>query len=143
MLHILNGVTRIKRNLIRSANVNTEQQQMLHILNVATRIKRNLIRSANVNTEQCTSQGFPLFPLLTVLQPTVARRMRARFSPLCPSRFCPSFRFLLCVRHRGGNIMAEKHRGMSNGDRLCGLVVRIPGYKSSHPGFDSRRYQIF
>jgi hypothetical protein len=28
-------------------------------------------------------------------------------------------------------------------DRLCGLVVRVPGYRSKGPGFDSRRYQIF
>jgi hypothetical protein len=28
-------------------------------------------------------------------------------------------------------------------DRLCGLVVRVPGYRSRSPGFDSRRYQIF
>jgi hypothetical protein len=28
-------------------------------------------------------------------------------------------------------------------DRLCGLVVRVPGYKSRGRGFDSRRYQIF
>jgi hypothetical protein len=27
-------------------------------------------------------------------------------------------------------------------DRLCGLVVRVPGYRSRY-GFDSRRYQIF
>jgi hypothetical protein len=27
--------------------------------------------------------------------------------------------------------------------RLCGLVVRVPGYRSRDPGFDSRRYQIF
>jgi hypothetical protein len=25
----------------------------------------------------------------------------------------------------------------------CGLVVRIPGYRSGGPGFVSRRYQIF
>jgi hypothetical protein len=28
-------------------------------------------------------------------------------------------------------------------DRLCGLVVRVRGYSSRGPGFDSRRYQIF
>jgi hypothetical protein len=28
-------------------------------------------------------------------------------------------------------------------DRLCGLVVSVPGYRSIDPGFDSRRYQIF
>jgi hypothetical protein len=27
-------------------------------------------------------------------------------------------------------------------DRLCGLVVRVPGYRSRGPGFDSRPYQI-
>jgi hypothetical protein len=26
---------------------------------------------------------------------------------------------------------------------LCGLVVKIPGYRSRGPGFDSQRYQIF
>jgi hypothetical protein len=28
-------------------------------------------------------------------------------------------------------------------DRLCSLVVRVPGYRSRGPEFDSRRYQIF
>jgi hypothetical protein len=28
-------------------------------------------------------------------------------------------------------------------DSLCGLVVRVPGYRSRGPGFDSRHYQIF
>jgi hypothetical protein len=27
--------------------------------------------------------------------------------------------------------------------RLCGLVVRVSGYRSRDPGFDSRCYQIF
>jgi hypothetical protein len=29
------------------------------------------------------------------------------------------------------------------GDRRCGLVVRVPGYRSRGPRLDSRRYQIF
>jgi hypothetical protein len=28
-------------------------------------------------------------------------------------------------------------------DRLCGLMVRVPGYRSRGPGFVSRRYQNF
>jgi hypothetical protein len=28
-------------------------------------------------------------------------------------------------------------------DCLCGLVARVPGYRSRGPGFDSRHYQIF
>jgi hypothetical protein len=28
-------------------------------------------------------------------------------------------------------------------DRLCGLVVRVHGYRSIGPRFDSRRYRIF
>jgi hypothetical protein len=28
-------------------------------------------------------------------------------------------------------------------DRLCGLVARVPGYRSRGPGFDSGSYQIF
>ena len=28
-------------------------------------------------------------------------------------------------------------------DRLCGLVVRVSGYRYRSPGFDPRRYQIF
>jgi hypothetical protein len=28
-------------------------------------------------------------------------------------------------------------------DRLCSLLIRVPGYRSRCPGFDSRHYQIF
>jgi hypothetical protein len=33
--------------------------------------------------------------------------------------------------------------GVPSEDRLCGLVVRVSGYISRDPGFDSRSYQIF
>jgi len=32
---------------------------------------------------------------------------------------------------------------VSETDRLCGLVVRVSGYRYRGPGFDPRRYQIF
>ena len=32
---------------------------------------------------------------------------------------------------------------LCSADRLCGLVVRVSGYRYRGPGFDSRRYQIF
>jgi hypothetical protein len=28
-------------------------------------------------------------------------------------------------------------------DRLCGLVVKVHGYRPTGPGFDFQRYQIF
>jgi hypothetical protein len=43
------------------------------------------------------------------------------------------------VWETGGKASACNWRG----DRLCGLVVRVPGYRSRGPGFDSGRYQIF
>ena len=33
--------------------------------------------------------------------------------------------------------------GVGECDRLCGLVVRVSGYRYGGLGFDSRRYQIF
>jgi hypothetical protein len=32
---------------------------------------------------------------------------------------------------------------ISDWDRLCGLVVRVPGYRFRGAGFDSQRYEIF
>jgi len=38
-----------------------------------------------------------------------------------------------------------EHNGLGyiGKDRLCGLVVRVSGYRYRGPGFDPRRYQIF
>ena len=49
-------------------------------------------------------------------------------------------------RYRWKNIKADvtKDRVWGFGtDRLCGLVVRVSGYRYRGPGFDPRRYQIF
>ena len=40
--------------------------------------------------------------------------------------------FAKLIRNRMGDV-----------DRLCGLVVRVSGYRYRGLGFDSRRYQIF
>jgi hypothetical protein len=45
-----------------------------------------------------------------------------------------------------GKMLGHSQKNINNchkGDRLCGLVVRVPGYRSRGPWFDSRRYQIF
>jgi hypothetical protein len=42
-----------------------------------------------------------------------------------------------------GNIHGIIYLVLPQHDRLCGLVVRVPGYRSRGPGLDSRRYQIF
>jgi hypothetical protein len=34
-------------------------------------------------------------------------------------------------------------RSCPSSDRLCGVAVRVPGYRFRDPGFDSRRYQVF
>jgi hypothetical protein len=37
----------------------------------------------------------------------------------------------------------SKHEYECRMDRLCGLVDRVPNYRSIGPGYDSRHYQIF
>ena len=41
------------------------------------------------------------------------------------------------------NLMKFSSPYSSHLDRLCGLVVRVSGYRYRGLGFDSRRYQIF
>ena len=46
---------------------------------------------------------------------------------------------------KGGESLWERFIGVVDDerDRLCGLVVRVSGYRYRGPGFDPRRYQIF
>jgi len=60
-----------------------------------------------------------------------------KHKPLCRStnpkeRHKYSF---LATRISAGNVSPPP-------DRLCGLVVRVSGYRYRGPGFDPRRYQI-
>jgi hypothetical protein len=56
------------------------------------------------------------------------------------SRYCEkkAFHFPRSVSY----IYGYAHLSIIQG-RLCGLVVRVPGYRSRGPEFDSRPYQIF
>jgi hypothetical protein len=49
-----------------------------------------------------------------------------------------NFRFIYVPKVIAGNCYYDTYN-----ITLCGLVVRVPGYISRGPGFDSRRYQIF
>ena len=40
-------------------------------------------------------------------------------------------------------VVNNNNNTSTNNDRLCGLVVRVSGYRYRGPGFDPRRYQIF
>jgi hypothetical protein len=51
------------------------------------------------------------------------------------------------VRDEKGVLHSDSHSTLKTWknyfDRLCGLVVRVPGYISRGPWLDIRRYQIF
>jgi len=44
---------------------------------------------------------------------------------------------------RKGEAITTNYTCIEVEDRLCGLVVRVSGYRYRGPGFDPRRYQIF
>jgi len=46
-------------------------------------------------------------------------------------------------QYRAEQISPAKESSWTLGDRLCGLVVRVSGYRYRGPGFDPRRCQIF
>ena len=55
---------------------------------------------------------------------------------------CPSVRSSARMEHLGYH-WRNFHEVLYLSDRLCGLVVRVSGYRYRGLGFDSRRYQIF
>ena len=71
------------------------------------------------------------------LQGILKRRAKSVPVPLCP----PQIPHRLAQVH-GIRIVYFANLYVSL-DRLCGLVVRVSGYRYRGPGFDPRRYQIF
>ena len=52
--------------------------------------------------------------------------------------------FRLCLlRSNIKALIPESYSKLYTLDRLCGLVVRVSGYRYRGLGFDSRRYQIY
>jgi hypothetical protein len=49
----------------------------------------------------------------------------------------------LLALHSGQYVHVYIQRCVSEDTLLCGLVVRVSGYRSRGPGFNSRRFQIF
>ena len=72
---------------------------------------------------------FLFFVFLEGTKPNADLRLRNRLLPFL--FYDLSFQFL------------NLHLLISVWDRLCGLVVRVSGYRYRGLGFDSRRYQIF
>jgi hypothetical protein len=66
------------------------------------------------------------------------------------TRYCSCLmRFILLLLLSGSLLQAAAPKKCISAisvrlrDRLCGLVVRVPGYRSQRAVFDSRSYQIF
>jgi hypothetical protein len=51
--------------------------------------------------------------------------------------------FVRRINEKGKFYSILKYRMYTQTDRLCGLVVRVPGCLHRGPGFDPRCYQIF
>jgi hypothetical protein len=54
-----------------------------------------------------------------------------------------SFDFVISILHIYRGFYENYFVQLRTFDRLCGLVVRVSGYRYRGPGFDPRRYQIF
>ena len=50
---------------------------------------------------------------------------------------------VVCLKASSNRALLPFAINSQNSDRLCGLVVRVSGYRYRGLGFDSRRYQIF
>jgi hypothetical protein len=56
---------------------------------------------------------------------------------------CEILKWIITLENQSGANLVYKTCSIKIEDRLCGLVVRVSGYRSRGPGFDSRPYQSF
>jgi hypothetical protein len=73
---------------------------------------------------------------------TVRRLQNCSF-PLCATLIVIAFSIVTGVASIFVFLFPFSSLVYVTGDRLCGLMVRVPGYRSRGPEFNSRRYQIF
>jgi hypothetical protein len=84
---------------------------------------------------------FPVFPWT---KPRVKAVSCCRIYPFVVTSTAAMISKRDCPFHLSKSVEWQKFCDvMSVGDRLCGLVVRVSGYRYNGLGFDFRRYQIF
>jgi hypothetical protein len=93
----------------------------------------------HLNKAESRLETRPAWHLELLLRPATPRRRTAS----APSTLLGPDVISSCV-FVGIFVAAFKTRCLNLSiDRFCGLVVRLPGYRSRGPGIDCRRYQIF
>jgi hypothetical protein len=75
--------------------------------------------------------------------PVSGRRARGQFKNRGASECFIVLKTCFTIHCLNKNTLVRVLNIFSAVNRLCGLVVRVPGYKAKGPGFDSRHYQIF
>ena len=81
--------------------------------------------------------------MVYVIQVYCQLASRIRTETLCTVKKTPDDGQRICPKHVEFYSKNKFEKVVHLVDRLCGLVVRVSGYRYRGPGFDPRRYQIF
>jgi hypothetical protein len=114
-------LTRTTRRKIPEGNIRHTHRHE----NLKSHVVMQVRRSCQVLSEQTSDSSASLMTLTCILKHVLTLNSVSH----------SSYFDLDCV--------AFGYRGFTVCDRLCGLVVRVPGCRPIGPGHDSRRYQIF